>query len=141
MLYFAYGSNMSRARLEQRVGEVGVVGRARLDDHRHRFSKLGQDGTGKGNIELAEGNAVWGVVYELDVAQWEVLAPFEIGYRPLALDVWATRARLSARSFVAERIVIGLQPTVEYVEHYRIGMREHQLPEDYCTAVLGTGWR
>lgn len=141
MLYFAYGSNMSRARLVQRVGEVGVVGRARLDDHRHRFSKLGLDGTGKGNIELAEGNAVWGVVYELDVAQWELLTPFETGYRSLALDVWVARARLSASSFVAKRIVSGLQPTREYVDHYCIGMREHQLPEHYCAAVLGAWWR
>ena len=49
--YFAYGSNMSTPRLVQRVGEVRVLGPARLEGYEHRFSKRGNDGSAKGNVD------------------------------------------------------------------------------------------
>lgn len=138
-LYFAYGSNMSRARLEARVGWVRDFGRAQLHGYRHRFSKLGQDGTGKGNIEAEGGAWVWGVLYELSAEQFETLRGFEGGYRSIQLTarspVDATPRR--ALSFVAERIVAELSPTPAYLEHYRVGMREHGVPADYVAELLG----
>lgn len=142
-LYFAYGSNMSRARLEQRVGGVELIGRAQLHSHRHRFSKLGTDGTGKGNVEPLPGELVWGVVYELAPAQLELLDEFETGYRAieLALQLRDTgQAIVRALSYQALRVVEGLQPTEAYVRHYIAGMREHALPTAYCAAVLGERW-
>ncbi len=52
---------MCRARLIERVGAVDVVGPAQAPGWRHRFNKLGHDGTGKGNIEPGDEH-VWGVV-------------------------------------------------------------------------------
>ncbi|PRP96754.1 hypothetical protein ENSA5_35280 [Enhygromyxa salina] len=137
MRYFAYGSNMSRARLEQRVGPTLVLGPARLEGYRHRFSKLGTDGSGKGNIELHLGESVWGVVYELDDRQLARLVDFELGYRQTSLPVplvGATATRVT--SFEAHTIVPGLAPTSAYVEHYVIGMREHGIPDDYRMRIL-----
>lgn len=137
--YFAYGSNMSRLRLEQRVGLVQVLGRGRLDGHRHRFSKLGRDGTGKGNIEPHEHASVWGVLYELEDGQLARLTEFEFGYRhtlvPVALTAESGRA-VGASSFAALQIVEALEPTAAYIEHYQIGMAEHGIPQDYRQQLL-----
>jgi len=142
-LYFAYGSNMARARLEQRVGTVEVLGRGWLDAHRHRFSKLGADGTGKGNIEAHAGASVWGVVYRLAPQQLERLGEHEPGYRAIELElllVDAGREVVRAVSYQALRVVEMLQPTDAYVQHYLAGMREHGLPDAYCAAILGAAW-
>ncbi len=133
MRYFAYGSNMSRSRIEARLGAVVDLGRARCPARLHRFSKLGRDGTGKGNIEVDGGALVWGVVYELDAAQFERLVEFEFGYRVVELGL----ERGSALSFEALRPAPGLAPSREYLEHYVAGVREHRIPEDYLAAVLG----
>jgi len=132
--YFAYGSNMSRARIEARLGSVRDLGRARCPDRHHRFSKLGRDGTGKGNIEVASGALVWGVVYELGEAQLERLATFEFGYRATQLQL--IQAATGVVSFEALAPVTGLAPTREYLEHYVRGIREHGIPEPYLNAVL-----
>ena len=128
---------MSRPRLEDRVGRVELLGRARLEAHRHRFSKLGRDGTGKGNIEAHTHERVWGVVYGLDDEQLEQLEGFEFGYRRVELEVHLDRAQaVAAISFQALSIVEGLAPTRGYLAHYLRGMDEHGVPHDYREAVL-----
>jgi gamma-glutamylcyclotransferase len=137
--YFAYGSNMSRSRLETRVGAVRVLGRGQLHTHRHRFSKLGRDGTGKGNVEARSGESVWGVVYELDSHQLARLAGFELGYREesFEIDLHGRGELVRTTSYQALKIVPGLTPTPGYLEHYLVGMREHGIPEDYRELILG----
>lgn len=136
MRYFAYGSNMSRSRMEERLGPVIDLGRARYPESVHRFSKLGCDGTGKGNIEHAPDRLVWGVVYEIDAIQLDRLVEVEFGYRlvsvELELDIVGP-----ALTFEALRPELGLAPTREYLEHYVAGIREHRIPDDYLAAVLG----
>lgn len=143
MLYFAYGSNMSSPRLERRVGPIGRLGRARLPDHAHRFSKLGRDGTGKGNIEPHPEEHTWGVIYGLTRAQLGELDGIEIGYRRAEIEVihHARPELLRATTFVALRVVRGLDPTPGYVGHYRDGVREHGIDEAYLAGLLGIGLR
>ena len=129
--YFAYGSNMSTPRLVQRVGEVRVLGPARLEGYEHRFSKRGNDGTAKGNVERVEGAVVWGVLYELERDQLARLRGFESGYRQVDFSISFDAAPVHAVSFEALAIVRGLEPTRAYLSHYLEGMREHQLPPDY----------
>lgn len=132
--YFAYGSNMSRARIEARLGAVRDLGRARCPDRHHRFSKLGRDGTGKGNIEVVAGGLVWGVVYEIDEGQLARLAEFEFGYRATQIELAAEVQAVT--SFEALEPVAGLAPTRAYLEHYVTGIREHGIPDAYLAAVL-----
>lgn len=137
--YFAYGSNMSKPRLERRIGTVHCHGRARLDDYCHRFSKRGRDGSAKGNVERAAGARVWGVLYELEPPQLEVLAGFETGYRAVDLSVTLdARSKLAVRaaSFEAIAAVRGLEPTPEYLRHYLAGFHEHDLPASYRAALF-----
>ena len=138
LLYFAYGSNMSRARLQARVGEVRVLGWASAEHYRHAFDKHGADGTAKGNIVRAPGETVHGVLFELRIDPLEVLTAPEGGSRGVELSVLlrSTDALCAARSFEAIHRVDGLAPSPEYLDHYRRGMEEHDLPSAYRAAIL-----
>jgi len=141
-VYFAYGSNMSSSRLIARVGGVEVLGHARLPDHEHRFSKLGQDGTGKGNVEPRAGSIVHGVAYGLTPSQLGQLAAFEGGYRQVDIEVLVADAMRLAATFVALSPGDAPPPSAEYVAHYRRGIVEHGLPRPYAETIfdgLG-GW-
>lgn len=136
--YFAYGSNLSVERLESRVGSVVVRSAARVEDHAHRFSKLGRDGTGKGNIEPAPGEVVYGASYGLAEEQLDRLRAFEPGYRLMQVGaiVLATGDRLRAVTFCAISPRRGLRPSTSYVDHYRRGFADHGIPGDYIETVL-----
>ena len=67
MKYFAYGSNMSLARLQQRTPEVRRLSSCVLPGHSLRFHKAGRDGSGKCDAFLT-GNPrdrVMGALFEL----------------------------------------------------------------------------
>ena len=134
--YFAFGSNMSSRRLIERVGEVKVVGAAVLPDHRHRFSKRGSDGTGKGNVEPAVGFRVHGVLYRLSLRQLEVLSGYEGGYRRGQVSVQVSATLEPAWTFIAHAPEGHIAPAPFYVEHYWTGIREHGIPESYMHGLL-----
>lgn len=127
---------MSRSRIQARLGRVVDLGRARCSARSHQFSKLGRDGTGKGNIEPAAGAIVWGVVYEIDALQLDRLVEFEFGYRVIGLEL-DLEILGPAITFEALRPTPNLTPSRDYLEHYIAGIREHAIPEDYLTATLG----
>ena len=79
-LYFAYGSNMSSARLRERVPAARSLGRGQLAGFRLAWNRPGQDGSGKANIVVAEAQIVWGVLYEFPESQWPTLDRFEPNY-------------------------------------------------------------
>ena len=136
-IYFAFGSNMSRSRLQARVGIVEVIGRATLTEHKHAFTKLGADGTGKGNIEPCAGAVVHGAAYRLSTSQWHALAEFEGGYRSCEVEIVRPAGQsLKARTFVAARPRKPSRPTDAYVDHYRAGVDEHGIDPAYLVLIL-----
>ncbi len=135
-LYFAFGSNMHRLRLERRVGPVIDHGWVVLPDYRHAFAKLGRDGSGKGNIEPREGSEVHGVLYWLTDAQLDALGDYEGGYERVEVFPRASGGVVAAVTFRGVEWHPGLCPTEEYLEHYRQGMAEHGLPEAYVREVF-----
>ncbi len=135
-LYVAFGSNMHRLRLERRIGAVIDHGRVVLPGYCHGFTKLGRDGTGKGNVAPAPGRDAHGVLYEITDAQVEVLAEYEPGYERVTVPARAGSETLSVLSFVSPMWIPGLLPSREYVGHYWRGMREHRLPLDYMREVI-----
>lgn len=155
--YFAYGSNMARARLQARVGEVRFVGVAQAPGYAHSFTKLGRDGTGKGNITLDRDSVVHGAVYRLTHEQMAVLRRYEGGYEQFSLqvrvDLAAAResrvpsgshSSLAVESFRAIQPVEPLRPTTRYIAFYEQGMREHDLPRAYRSFILSQAralWR
>lgn len=136
-LYFAFGSNLHPRRLADRVGRVACQGRARLDDACLCFDKIGQDGSGKGNLDLAGSKeSVWGAVYELTREQFEVLDEFEAlgrGYERASVRVRLERRRVDAITYVAmeEYRDPQLQPYTWYQDLILAGARYHEFPTAY----------
>jgi hypothetical protein len=136
-LYFAYGSNMSRERLEARTETVVHRGHAVLREWSHSFTHLGRDGTGKGNIIETAGHEVHGVLYELSHEQFEILHYYEWGYDLVKVPVerQACGSELTALTYTSIDVLHDLQPKDEYVEHYLQGMRENRIPEHYLEFI------
>ena len=147
-LYFAYGSNMSSARLGERVPDARALGRALLTGFRLAWNKPGRDGSGKANIVLAESHVVWGVLYEFpgssassssnSSSSWAVLDTIERDY---ARETWTVEdlrgARVAAQVYRwrGEPEAPDLAPQAWYRGHLLDGAREHGLPRDVIEAL------
>lgn len=74
MLYFAYGSNMNWPQMQQRCLSARFITIARLKDYRLGFPlKSKSRGCGAAGALPQLGETVWGVVYEIDEREIEIL--------------------------------------------------------------------
>lgn len=146
MTYFAYGSNMSTARLRKRAPSARLIGRATLRAHALRFHKRGRDGSAKCDAVATrdDGDAVHGVLFEIDEASdWEALDRAEGGYRRAIVEVDAafpfttkdTKVRATAYLALPASIDDELLPDAWYRDLVVAGAREHDLPEDYIARI------
>ncbi len=140
MLYFAYGSNMLSRRLQARVPSARAVGTGRLLAHALRWHMPSTDGSGKcdaahtGNTE----DIVWGVLFELDLAERVHLDHAEAlgrAYRrdPVTIDSGGTL--VPAFTYRALRTGAHIAPYHWYREFVLGGANEHGLPPDYLRAL------
>ena len=80
--YFAYGSNMSLAQMRERCPSSVRIGIGRLDGHRLVFPRLStKRQCGAASVESCPDQHVWGVIYEMDPADFVSLDGHE-GYDP-----------------------------------------------------------
>ena len=141
--YFAYGSNMSSVRLRQRTPSARALGIASLPGHALRWHKLGRDGSGKCDIACcgeAANEIVWGVLYEIAVAEKELLDRIEglgIGYSETQVRVTTASGSEWALTYQAkpDRIDPALKPLPDYKAHVLAGAVEHGLPAHYVAAL------
>lgn len=79
VLYFAYGSNLSLKRLENRVGNVDVYGNHRLYGYKLTFDACSQFGDAYANIQKSDNPSdfVEGVLYEMTPVQFSILDKYE----------------------------------------------------------------
>ena len=137
---FAYGSNMSSARLRARAPSARVLGVARLDRYRLMWHKAGQDGSAKCDI-VETGDAqdtVWGVLYAMtanDKVRVDAAEGLGRGYELKALRVVAQGGPVSAWAYCATAVVSGLRPFDWYQRYVLAGAIEHGLPPAYCRAI------
>lgn len=133
MYYFAYGSNMPRKRIENRVGAVADLGVGVLDKYKIKFNKQSTDGSGKTNIVPDGDSQVIGVVYELSKGQLDILDRIEIGYERGNLPLEVNGELVCVEVYVAlpETINNELLPTRKYLEYLIQGAKEHDFPSDY----------
>lgn len=142
-LYFAYGSNLSRARLAERVASVRVVGPARLPGWRLTCDKLGRDGSGKANIVTAVASEVWGAVYRIDPDDWRVLDRFEGGYERLLVRVHPQAGVpsqdrfLEVQTYASTRLTDDPVPFDWYKRLLLEGASEHGLPGAWLERLAG----
>ncbi|MDP4535349.1 gamma-glutamylcyclotransferase family protein [Alkalimonas collagenimarina] len=141
MLYFAYGSNMSLARLRQRVPSAERLGVYQLPGYQLRFHKASLDGSAKCDA-LYTGDAshqVLGVVYKMDPAERPVLDKAETlgtGYNAKQVVLHHVDGHsLEALIYYAIRIRDDVIPYDWYKHHVLVGAREVQLPMAYIKTI------
>lgn len=140
--YFAYGSNMSSARLAARLSTSRSVGTGALTSHRLEFHLLSRsDGSAKcdafhtGRAE----DVVHGVLFSFAAHELPVLDRYEsrgVAYERVEVDVRrADGSRVQSYTYRALGIEPGPRPFDWYKEHVVRGAREHGLPESYVAAL------
>ncbi len=140
MLCFCYGSNMSLARLQNRVPSARCVSVATLVAHRLRFHKVGTDGSGKGDAEETgnSDDAVIGVVHEISDEEKPILDRIEglgSGYDLKQVEVITSKGKLTCLMYAATKVDSALRPYHWYKEHVLIGASENRLPSEYIARI------
>jgi len=132
-LYFAYGSNMSSAQLAAWDTPHRALGPAELPDHRLAFLRRSiRWRAGAADIVQAEGESVWGVLWELPfgAAELDVKESAGTGYRRRPVKVFLDGSPVEAMAYeVIEKAPTELRPRREYVQLMIDGAREHGLPK------------
>ena len=134
-LYFAYGSNLLSQRMRERVPSARPRGPARLEGWRLAIDKPGRDGTAKANLRRAVGDAVWGVVYALDPADWPALDACERGYDRIEVTVLLADTATRAATYVSSLCSPDRVPSRSYKRCLVQGAREHGLPAHWVALL------
>lgn len=132
-LYFAYGSNMSRAAMRGRCPGARAVGTATLQ--RYRFF-VGLEGWG--SVRPHAGAVVHGVLWRLTPRDLAALHAYELLHKGLYdvrhVSVLAGSGRMRALTYVLRRRIAG-RPRPGYVEMIAAAARGWKLPEPYVRSV------
>lgn len=140
--YFAYGSNMSSARLSARLQSSRSVGVGALPSHRLGFHmRSGLDGSAKCDAYRTgrEEDRVHGVLFSVAVHELAVLDHFEsrgVAYERVEVQIERLEGdHVGAYTYRALKVEPGLRPFDWYKEHVVRGAREHGLPAHYVAAL------
>jgi len=137
----AYGSNLDKKQLAQRVGELGAWKTGVIPGYRLVFNKKSQ----KGPVVYANISYVGGeekcpaVAYRLTRKQAERLDTFEGGYIRMCLPFAAgTGETFYIQGYVAlpEWLTEGRSPEPGYLEHLETGYREYGLDTNFLVRAL-----
>jgi gamma-glutamylcyclotransferase (GGCT)/AIG2-like uncharacterized protein YtfP len=136
-LYFAYGSNLARRRMRERVPGAQTRGRALLLGWRLVADKPGRDGSGKVNLVREAGGRVWGALWELREEALVVLDGFEGGYARVAVGVRTRRGLRDAITYVSTLHAARPGLARGYKALVLEGARERRLPPDWIALLEG----
>lgn len=143
-LYFAYGSNMSPARLRavDRTPSAQCVGTARVAGYRLVFDKVGRDGSGKADCERSgmPMHVVHGVLFRIAHGDRPALDRAEDlgnGYDAFDIRVQTVSGSVSALTYLATRKDATLAPFTWYMQHVLNGARQGGLPPAYIADIEG----
>lgn len=142
MYYFAYGSNMSKARLRERVPSAQPLGCYRLEGFDLRFHKVGVDNSAKCDAFCTDhaSDNIYGVLYEIDPAELPSLNRAEglgFGYDQTIVFLSSQSGdAVTAMTYVATHIREGLKPYDWYLNHLLVGAKEGGLPEQYVSEKI-----
>ncbi len=140
--YFAYGSNMSLARLQQRTPSARRLhAPVRLPGYELRFHKIGRDGSGKCDIiaSVAPATVVYGVLFSIlsrEKPHLDAAESLGTGYAELEVTIeLQAGARVSAVTYQALQTDPQLRPFDWYRHHVLSGAREAGLPRHYIAEL------
>jgi cation transport regulator ChaC len=135
MLYFAYGSNMEKAQMQQRCPNHKFFSVARLDHYILTFTRYSDRWEGGVADLLPErGKVVHGVLYDISLVDLKLLDQYT-GYPncymrgDLILET-TSGERLPAMTYFAVRQGV-VKPSRRYMDQVLKGARSYHLPKDY----------
>ncbi|XP_023676953.1 gamma-glutamylcyclotransferase [Paramormyrops kingsleyae] len=138
-LYFAYGSNLLKERLQLENPSAKALCVARLTDHKlvfgnHRGLPSNRWHGGVATIEHSSGEDVLGVVWEMNIDDLESLDRQENVrsgiYSPVEVSVWAAGQKITCRTYIMNSCVYA-SPSPQYLKVIVMGAEQNGLPEDY----------
>ncbi|MBS97174.1 MAG: gamma-glutamylcyclotransferase [Oceanospirillaceae bacterium] len=141
MIYFAYGSNMSLARLTQRARGARRIACGLIEAHDLRFHKVSPDGSSKCDAFYTgePDDCVHGCVFELSPHEELILDEVEglgRGYEKKTVPVLCVDgAVIHAQTYYATLIDPALTPYDWYLNHVLVGARELLLPDSYLARI------
>jgi gamma-glutamylcyclotransferase len=130
---------MCRAQIDAWCPQARLVGPAELPGHRLAFLRrsIRWQG-GAADIVPAEGESVWGVLWELPLGLGELDAKEAAGnaYRRRSVEVLVAGRRTTAVAYeVIQKEPHEVAPTRAYLDTMLAGMREHGLPGSWLLRI------
>jgi len=141
MKYFAYGSNMSLARLKQSTPSAKRCGSFKLLAHSLRFHKVGQDKSGKCDAFYTanQSDYVLGALFEIDEIDKRHLDKAEglgFGYDEKQVTLLGENCQIvEATLYIATNINTKIKPYSWYKNHVLIGATESNLAKEYIDKI------
>ena len=139
--YFAYGSNMSLLRLQERVPSAKRLETVTLKHHQLRFNMSGTDDSGKCDA-FQTGNStdsVIGAMFEINKDEKGVLDQAESlgsGYNEKLVSVQNDLGEIfEATTYYAIKLDASLKPYSWYLNHVIIGAKETKVPDEYLAVI------
>jgi gamma-glutamylcyclotransferase len=137
--HFAYGSNMNRAQMLSRVGNILEEHTAHLPNYELRFNKKVRGGTAGANVQPASGKTVRGVLYKIEESGLRSLDRYEgvpEHYRRIEIQVTPDGGQaVPAQVYIASKVEKGLRPSAHYLQAMLEGAGERSLPEAYIGEI------
>jgi len=139
MIYFAYGSNMSLARLRARVPSARRKGVGYLYGYTLAFHKISLDGSGKCDAFKTRSNDDYliGILYQIDPEHRSELDKAEgFGYNVKNIKIkTVSDEEIVAFTYCANKINTDLKPYHWYKQHVTVGAKENALPTEYIQRI------
>lgn len=137
--YFAYASNMNRAQMQSRAGQILEEKLGRLENYELAFNKKVRGGTAGANLRPAPGKFVEGVLYKINESAFRNLDRAEgapVHYRRIQVTVKDGEGKpVTAQAFIAAKVEKGLRPASHYLKTILDGATEHNLPSEYIESI------
>ncbi len=133
IIYFAYGSNMSRTVMRRRCPGARAIGAGRLNNHKFL---IGIEGWG--SVKQSAGDTVHGVLWWLAPRDIAALHAYELVHAGLyhvrRLPVRSGARFVPAMIYRLRRRATG-RPKPGYIEMIAAAARVWKLPEDYVRSI------
>lgn len=139
--YFAYGSNMNLAQMRERCPHSEKISIGFMNDAEVCFPSFYEPwNSGMAGYKSSPGNKMWGVIFDLDERDLEVMRDYEdfvLGrephlnnYNEVMVEIISDDEVITCLTY--ESIVTGnYRPSLKYLQGIIHGATENNLPEEY----------
>lgn len=135
--YFGYASNLDSSTLKGRLQqEPMLIGLGVLPSHGFRFNFENPDGSARANLVKSENESVYGLIYEINRADFDYFLLSEPGYDFVQVEVFSKQGEITAFTFLSKNCKENIFPKVEYLETILSGGRANGIPNGYLAGII-----